>query len=61
MHATPEKAKAIINVQGEGRMGSKMNRRMEGIARFVNSKMSTGLEIFSMKVELVVVGLYDIV
>jgi len=61
MHATPEKAKAIINVQGEGGMGSKMSRQMEGIARFVSSKMSTGLEMFSVEVELVVVGLYDIV
>ena len=61
MHATPEKAKAINNVHREGGMSSKTSRQMEGIARFVSSKMSTRPEVFSMKVELVVVGLHDIV
>lgn len=61
MHATPEKAKAINNVHGEGGMSSETSRQMESIARFVNSKMSTRPEMFSMKVELVVVGLHDIV
>jgi hypothetical protein len=42
-------------------MSSEMSRQMEGIARFVNSRINTRPEMFSMKVELVVVGLHDIV